>query len=127
MKVYVDELPKCCSDCPCFYDESISCQASDKWLDLSIEKNFNSGKQIHKKCPLQSLTELKKQIRKEVVQEIREKIIEEKSECEEALKDDFNFFGGKMMKLYCEEDLKVFNMVIDIIDQIEGEINGKID
>ena len=56
----------------------------------------------------------------------KNKIIEEKSECEEALKDDFNFLGGKMMKLYCEEDLEVLNMVIDIIDQIEGEENGKI-
>lgn len=71
MKVYVDELPKSCDKCPCFYDESISCQASEKWLDLSIEDNFNRSKERHKDCPLQSISYYTKQVRKEVCDEIK--------------------------------------------------------
>ena len=57
MKVYVDELPKDCIDCPCeseYYcnllNEDIGCC---EW-----------GK-IHKNCPLQSLADYTKQVRKE--------------------------------------------------------------
>lgn len=66
MKVYVDKLPKSCNDCPCFYDESISCQASDKWLPLDEEDNFSRSTQRHPTCPLQSLADYTKQVRKEV-------------------------------------------------------------
>lgn len=123
MKVYVDELPKKCSDCPCFNWEERECLASEE-DSIWLRNRIDAYRFRHNKCPLQSLTDHDKQIRKEVVQEIREKIIEEKADCEEALKDDFNFLGGKMMKLYCEEDLEVLNMVIDIINQIEGGENG---
>lgn len=63
MKVYVDELPKDCIACPCeseYYcnllNEAVGCC---KWGE------------IHKNCPLQSLADYTKQVRKEVVQEIR--------------------------------------------------------
>ena len=64
MKVYVDELPKDCIDCPCeseYYcnllNEDIGCC---KWGE------------IHKNCPLQPISDHDKQVRKEVVQEITE-------------------------------------------------------
>ena len=61
MKVYVDELPKDCMDCPCeseYYcnllNEDIGCC---KWGE------------IHKNCPLQSLSDYTQQVRKEVYEE----------------------------------------------------------
>ena len=63
MKVYVDELPKDCIDCPCeseYYcnllNEDVGCC---KWGER------------HKNCPLQSLADYTKQVRKEVCEEIR--------------------------------------------------------
>lgn len=65
MKVYVDEFPKDCIDCPCeseYYcnllHEDVGCL---KWGE------------IHKNCPLQSLSDYTKQVRKEVCELVRVK------------------------------------------------------
>ena len=78
MKVYVDELPKDCIDCPCeseYYcnllNEDVGCC---KWGE------------IHKNCPLQSLADYTKQVRKEL--------------CEEIKKQIFNHFNVKNMEEY---------------------------
>lgn len=76
MKVYVDRLPKGCEECPCFYDESISCQASDKWLPLDEEDNFSGSTQRHPNCPLQSLSDHAKQVRKDVIEKIRYSLLD---------------------------------------------------
>lgn len=62
MKVYVDELPKDCIDCPCeseYYcnllNEDVGCC---KWGE------------IHKDCPLQPLADYTKQVRKEVCDDL---------------------------------------------------------
>lgn len=62
MKVYVSELPKDCIGCPCeseYYcnllNEDIGCL---KWGE------------VHKNCPLQSISDYTKQVRKEVCEEI---------------------------------------------------------
>ncbi len=63
MKVYVDELPESCCDCPCD-DDSLGCY-------------FGLDSELHKRaewCPLQTISEHDKQVRKEVVQEIREQL-----------------------------------------------------
>ena len=59
MKVYVDKLPKCCLECDSDFCEHqfIECCYADR----------------HPDCPLQSLADHDKQVRKEVVQEIRER------------------------------------------------------
>lgn len=66
MRIFVDELPKDCIDCPCeseYYcnllNEDVGCC---KWGE------------IHKGCPLQSLANYTKQVRKEVCEKIREKL-----------------------------------------------------
>ena len=91
MKVYVDELPKDCIDCPCeseYYcnllNEDVGCC---KWGE------------IHKNCPLQSLADYTKQVRKEVCDEIRTFAY-----------DTFKEFG-----YFDETDLE------HILDQIQGE------
>ena len=69
MKVYVDELPKKCYDCPC-------CN-----IDLDCGECCSLGafdcddfyiKDRHKNCPLQTLADNEKQVRKQVCDEIRE-------------------------------------------------------
>ena len=86
MKVYVDELPKDCIDCPCeseYYcnllNEDVGCC---KWGE------------IHKNCPLQSLSDHDKQVRKEVCKEIRKTLF---------------------------EFLLTYDVITDKLDQIQGE------
>ena len=66
MRIYVDELPKDCIDCPC--ESEYYCNL------LNEDVGCCEWGEIHKNCPLQSLSDYTKQVRKEVVQEIREKI-----------------------------------------------------
>ena len=91
MRIFVDELPKDCIDCPCeseYYcnllNEDVGCC---KWGE------------IHKNCPLQSLADYTKQVRKEVCDEIRTFAY-----------DTFKEFG-----YFDETDLE------HILDQIQGE------
>lgn len=92
MKVYVDELPKKCGKC-CFGD-AFCCINNNYILDL-VCLNKKS-----KDCPLQSLTDYTKQVRKEVVQEIRNKIEQAKM-----------IYEWKGKEITIEE----------ILDQIQGE------
>ena len=66
MKVYVDELPKDCIDCPC---------ESEYYCNL-LKEDIGCCKwgELHKNCPLQSLSDHDKQLRKEVVEEIKERL-----------------------------------------------------
>lgn len=64
MKVYVDKLPENCGKC-CFGD-AFCCINNNYILDL-VCLNKKS-----KDCPLQSLSDHTKQVRKEVVQEIKD-------------------------------------------------------
>ena len=61
MKVYVDSEIERCLDCPCHNGESGYCQITGKYVCEYIPKS----------CPLQSLADYTKQVRKEVVQEIK--------------------------------------------------------
>lgn len=63
MKVYVDELPKDCWDCPMHDGENGWCKMLVCYTDY-----------IPKDCPLQSLSDYTKQVRKKVCEEIRNKI-----------------------------------------------------
>ena len=103
MKVYVDELPKSCDDCEFgyFYD----CQYCTLRPDL-MRKDEWCEKEKH--CPLQSLADYTKQVRKEVCEEIREWHDEE---CESLdLDSDFDVgYSGALSNLW------------GILDQIQGE------
>lgn len=57
MKVYVDELPKDCIDCPC--ESEYYCNL------LNEDVGCCEWGEIHKNCPLQSLADYTKQVRKE--------------------------------------------------------------
>lgn len=61
MKVYVDELPSCCEDCVCHNGVSGRCK-------LLHRTTFDIPP---RDCPLQSLTDYTKQVRKEICDKIR--------------------------------------------------------
>ena len=58
MKVYVDELPKDCIDCPC--ESEYYCNL------LNEDVGCCEWGEIHKNCPLQPLADYTKQVKKEV-------------------------------------------------------------
>ena len=93
MRIYVDELPECCNDCELgyFYD----CQYCSLSPDLAREDIWVEKE---KYCPLQSLADYTKQVRKEVCEEIRTFAY-----------DTFKEFG-----CFDETDLE------HILDQIQG-------
>lgn len=102
MKVYVDELLKDCIDCPCeseYYcnllHEDVGCL---KWGE------------IHKNCPLQSLVEHDKQVRKEVL----DKLCDMLSDRAELIKT-----GSVAEFMFTTYDLK------ESINEILGEIQEK--
>jgi hypothetical protein len=55
MKVYVDELPKSCVDCPCYDCEWGDCNLED--INLMSTNDFSRYEQRHQDCPLHSLAE----------------------------------------------------------------------
>lgn len=63
MKMYVDELPRSCGDCE-FFKANTDCYYCDK---LHMKLGYINKE---KDCPLQSLAEYNKQVRKEVLDEL---------------------------------------------------------
>lgn len=68
MKIYVDELPKSCGDCV-FCKQTEYCYYCDK---LHTKLGYIDK---DKDCPLQSLADYTKQVRKEVCDEIRNRFL----------------------------------------------------
>ena len=67
MKVYVDELPKECWDCPCFRnDTDFSCGLSDGTKDYFLDE-IDGGE-----CPLKSLKDHDKQLRSQICEDIKD-------------------------------------------------------
>lgn len=112
MKVYVDELPKKCSDCPCFNWEEQECLASEE-DNLWIRNKIDAYRFRHDKCPLQSIAEHDKQVRKEVVKEIKKEVVE--ATCYETEEEARRL----IYDLSSRE-------ILEILDRIEGGENGKI-
>lgn len=68
MKAYVSELPECCDECPCCnhdVDYGSCCN-----LGAYDYEEWHQTDSKHNKCPLQSLADHDKQVRKELLQEI---------------------------------------------------------
>ena len=67
MKVYVDELPKSCLDCPC--ESEYYCNLLNRDIEfLELSKGC-------KDCSLQSLTDYTKQVRKEVCNDFKSRFL----------------------------------------------------
>ena len=106
MKLYVDEFPKSCDECPLrsYMCNSYWCSAyeGDTILFADEVKEANL-------CPLQSLADYTKQVRKEVCEEIREKLNNLQSPPNYPENDCEYGFESCVYKIE------------DILDQIQGE------
>lgn len=93
MKIYVEELPRSCGDCD-FLKETEYCYYCDK-----LHKKLGYINK-EKDCPLQSLSDYTKQVRKEVCEEIGKNVAVEIIDC----------------KVYVR-----YGDLAKILDQIQGE------
>ena len=79
MKVYVDELPKSCKECPMCRSGNLKLQRKGRYIEteqcvFGQYKYQNIDDEIDT-CPLQSLTDYAKQVRKEGCEEIRSRFL----------------------------------------------------
>lgn len=104
MKAYVDELPKNCWQCIFSDNQKGYCDL----LETRILRQF-TRRAIG--CPLKSLADHDKQVRKEVCDEIKKQVIQ--STCYDTEEEVRNV-------IY---DLNA-SSVLEILDQLQGENNG---
>ena len=108
MRIYVDELPKDCICCPC---------ESEYYCNL-LKEDIGCCKwgEIHKNCPLQSISDYTKQVRKEVLSELRN-MLGDRAEL-------IDFGNGCAEFMFTTYDLQECSK--EILDQIEqGETKGE--
>ena len=105
MEYFVDEMPRDCASCKHYHMNCADGYSCSK-LKKEIHPNFSEGIGYrHQDCPLQSLADYTKQVRKEVIDEIKENLLKLESNCiKQPNLYDFN----------CQE-------IIDILDQIQGK------
>ena len=100
MEYFVDEMPRDCASCKHYHMNCADGYSCSK-LRKEIHPNFSEGIGYrHQDCPLQSLADYTKQVRKEVCEEIRNKI--------EQAKLIYEWKGEE-------------TTIEDILDQIQGE------
>ena len=108
-EIYIKgEMPKSCWECPCFrndLEQPCGLDNEDKGYFLD---EIDGGE-----CPLKSLADHDKQIRKEVVQEIKEQVVE--ATCYDTEEEARRF----IYDLSSRE-------ILEILDRIEGGYNEKI-
>ena len=78
MRIYVDELPKSCEECPMCRSGKLKLQRKGRYVEVEQcvfgQYKYQTMDDEIDTCPLLSLADYTKQVRKEVVQEIRNKI-----------------------------------------------------
>lgn len=111
MEYFVDEMPRDCASCKHYHMNCADGYSCSK-LRKEIHPNFSEGIGYrHQDCPLQSLTDYTKQVRKEVCDKIKKQI--------------FNHFNVKNMEEY--ENLSLIDglftadAVIEMLDTILKE------
>ncbi len=112
MEYFVDEMPRDCASCKHYHMNCADGYSCSK-LRKEIHPNFSEGIGYrHQDCPLQTLADYTKQVRKEVCDKIREWHDEE---CESLdLDSDFDVgYSGALSNLW------------GVLDQIEGETKNE--
>ena len=100
MEYFVDEMPRDCASCKHYHMNCADGYSCSK-LRKEIHPNFSEGIGYrHQDCPLQPLADYTKQVRKDVCDEIRNKI--------EQAKLIYEWKGEE-------------TTIEDILDQIQGE------
>lgn len=111
MKVYVESkyMPEKCSKCKFIghyekgiYSRSPHC-CCELYLDLHQDEIRVDKNSRDERCPLQSLSDYTKQVRKEVVQELKNKMLY----CSARFIGDCYYYNGKELD--------------EIVDKIQGE------
>lgn len=111
MEYFVDEMPRDCASCKHYHMNCADGYSCSK-LRKEIHPNFSEGIGYrHQDCPLQSLADYTKQVRKEV--------------CEKIKKQIFNHFNVKNMEEYENlsliDSLFTADVVIEMLDTILKE------
>ena len=113
MEYFVDEMPRDCASCKHYHMNCADGYSCSK-LRKEIHPNFSEGIGYrHQDCPLQSLADYTKQVRKEVVEEIIEK------------------FNTEVRHHFCPNPSSVdfitlsISEVEEFLDQVKGENNGR--
>lgn len=104
MTIYVSELPKSCEECFCNVEDTW-CALSDGEMGDICEECDNKTR--HKKCPIQSLAEHDKQVRKEVLGDLKEEL-KKNGKC--------SIRGNGTMDFFIE-----MNKLNQILEQLQGE------
>ena len=74
MEYFVDEMPRDCASCKHYHMNCADGYSCSK-LRKEIHPNFSEGMGYrHQDCPLQSLSDHDNQVRKEVVEDIKERL-----------------------------------------------------
>ena len=81
MRIYVDKLPKSCEECPMSRSGSLKLQKKGRYVEAHTcvfgQYKYQTIDDEIDTCPLKSLAEHDKQVRKEVCEEIKEKLRKE--------------------------------------------------
>ena len=113
MKIYVDELPKNCEECPLHRSGCLKFKKGARYIDAEtcVLGNFYKFQEIDDEidtCPLQTTQSLKQQVREEVVEEIKAELNKQKL----VMKSDFS---------PREEEAIPWQDIVAILDQVKGE------
>lgn len=103
MKVYVEKLPKGCLSCPYIVDKGDYDLCAIK--DCVIDDAFKYIDKRKKSCPLLSLADYTKQVRKEVVEDIKERL--------------------KKANLEIMSPIDLYSYTDNFLYQVEKEIKGE--
>lgn len=105
MEYFVDEMPRDCASCKHYHMNCADGYSCSK-LRKEIHPNFSEGIGYrHPDCPLQSLADYTKQVRKEVCEEVYKK-------CEPLFRLVNNYDNGDVIER---------NELVDILEQIQGQ------
>ena len=110
MEYFVDEMPRDCASCKHYHMNCADGYSCSK-LRKEIHPNFSEGIGYrHQDCPLQSLTDHDKQVRKEVCEEVKEKVLKHFNiKSEEEYQNSLSLLDA----------LFTADVVFEILDQIE--------
>ena len=105
MEYFVDEMPRDCASCKHYHMNCADGYSCSK-LRKEIHPNFSEGIGYrHQDCPLQSLYDHDKQVRKEVVEDIKERL--------------------KKANLEIMSPIDLYSYTDNFLYQVEKEIKGE--
>ena len=105
MEYFVDEMPRDCASCKHYHMNCADGYSCSK-LRKEIHPNFSEGMGYrHQDCPLQSLSDHDNQVRKEVVEDIKERL--------------------KKANLEIMSPIDLYSYTDNFLYQVEKEIKGE--